>query len=295
MIVTELKVNGYQNPVGISLSGPVSFSWKIEQMRAERLMLTRLLVYSDPALKHEIGAAQGENLHAEGEALNLKLAPRTRYYAKVQAVSTEREAAESDIAVFETSKMTEPWKGSWIQAGEGNANQGFLYLFSLEGADDNYNPGKDLIAEDNGYQKQAGRRILSGRLYAACSQPARILLNGSPVRQIGSEMAGSYLTCNVSNLLGDDNLLEILPIREKEERSRERSVNQIESKDRAFAAIAELYIRRADGSEDLIATGEDWLYRGEQSADWLPVQLAADRKAPEEYPISEELNLDEEG
>ena len=271
MKISELKVNGYENPVGISLHGQVLFSWKIEQMRAKRLILTRLLVYSDPGMKHEIGALQGEQLKAEGQVMKLELAPRTRYYVKLQAVSEEREAAESEPAIFETCKMDEAWEGVWIKAAEGEENRGFLRLFSLAGAEDDYDPGQDPDTRTDA--PDAGRRILSGRLYVACSQAAQVLLNGSPIAQIGSDMEGSYLTCNISNYLADENLLEILPLAQGAEHKKEDADSRERSSDRAFAVIGEVYIRRADGSEDLIATGPDWLYRGSKGKDWLPVQV----------------------
>lgn len=306
MKIEDVRINGLTNPVGISVDGSVTISWNITGMQADGLMLEQVLIYSDPGCKHQITINKGVTLDEDGEEIAIKTAPRTRYYVKVQAVSTQKEPAESDVAIFETSKMNEPWKAQWITTNDGVIPSGYLKMFELSGADDLYpmaetnDPGEASAADsENGEtadhseasadvdsRVDPSARIVSGRLYVSSASAAEVMLNGTSVgtipdpQEIGlSTDETGYLTSNVSNLLGDDNLLEILPL----------------DAENPVPVIAELYVRRADGSEAIIVTDDSWQYRTADGGQWKNARVTASDLQPVEVPLGEGDDATAEG
>lgn len=126
----ELKVTGLQtehleNPLGVDKQQP-RLAWKMQSDRkgaAQRKY--HLLVGTD-----SVQVAQGEgNAWDSGSQASdamwirydgAQLTPRTRYFWKVSVTDETGRTATSDIASFETGKMSlNAWEGNWISDGHG--------------------------------------------------------------------------------------------------------------------------------------------------------------------------------
>ena len=117
MQITHLKTNRIENPLGFALGQP-SFSWIVEDTPDPVQTAARFVLAEDPAclrVLFDSGKQAGNAVDSLAYRPALTLAPRTRYYWKVQ-VWGATESAESAPAWFETAKMDEPWQAQWINA-----------------------------------------------------------------------------------------------------------------------------------------------------------------------------------
>ena len=116
MKITELKVNHITNPIGYDLSFQ-TFGWKYEEAdNKDKVAQCRVFIAKDAQFT-DIFFDSGfkPDIKAFAYSLKLELAPRTRYYWKVQAVLSSGIMVESEpAAYFETGKKEESWQAEWI-------------------------------------------------------------------------------------------------------------------------------------------------------------------------------------
>ena len=248
MIIYDLKINGIREPLGFELPY-VSVSWKVRNTASRRAAKTALTLAADAAFTEVLIKKKGAQLNAVGEALDLKLQPRTRYYVRVEVTGDAGDSALAE-SWFETGKMGEPFIARWVGTQpEDRFHPLFFRDFSLKAAP------------------------VSARLYVTGLGLYEAGLNGE---KVGNELLAPFCndynegvqvqTYDVTALLHTgENRLEILcgngwyKGRLGYEGAREVYGNR-------FSALAELHIRYADGSEQVCGTDESWRYRGSDYA-----------------------------
>ncbi len=117
MRIHDLQVNHRTTPLGYKLS-TLYFSWKAEG-QGKRILQKKICIFEALTgfLLYDSGWVEAGN--GTGMAIQLELAPRSRYTWEVMVLSDEGETGKSPRAWFETGKMDEPWAGKWIGAPAG--------------------------------------------------------------------------------------------------------------------------------------------------------------------------------
>lgn len=114
MKIIQMATNHMINPIGYRLDKPI-FSYKVIESVGSKQRNARIQVSLDEKMNCIIlDTGVCESLDSLGYAAEIELLPRTRYYWNVEVMSDAGEICCSDIAFFETGKMTEPWEGRWI-------------------------------------------------------------------------------------------------------------------------------------------------------------------------------------
>ena len=132
MKITHLLANHFDRPLGCDLTG-LALSWIPESDQAKRAVWSRVRIAADPDFKtvlHDSGRAPLDSL-AYGPGL--ALAPRTRYFWRVDALADNGETASAD-SWFETGKMSEPWEAQWIARDLAKGRKGSTGHFRLRGS-----------------------------------------------------------------------------------------------------------------------------------------------------------------
>lgn len=113
MIISHLKTNHLENPLGFDLGTPV-LSYVVEQTTSKKQEKARVLVALDENFA-EVVYDSGERKDVINTAvpLPIELSPQTRYYWNVQVWGDCQDSAVSETAWFETPK-DEDWKADWI-------------------------------------------------------------------------------------------------------------------------------------------------------------------------------------
>ena len=244
MKITELRVNGIREPLGFSLPH-LSISWKTVETASKRPVRERLTVAANPDFSEVLFEKDQERLRSIGEAVELRLSPRTRYYVRAEVWGDDGDHAAGDTW-FETGKMDEPWQAKWIGQKEEDAfHPLFFRAFTLP---------KDAV---------------SARLYVTGLGLYEAYVNGE---KAGDDLLAPFLsdydesvqaqTYDVSDLLkAGENRLEIITGNGwYKGRLGYEGRREVYGKD--FQVIAELRVTFADGSQAVIGTDESWQYQG---------------------------------
>lgn len=249
MIITNVRINGIENPIGFTLGKPCC-SWQVEQAKSKKQQNAVIEVSTDASFESILYRKEGPGLKQNGELLDICLKPRTTYYYRVIVTGDEKETAVSDVYTFETGKLDEPWKAQWIAPAKGDTFHPVLSrCFSVD------------------------RKVSRARLYITGVGLFEAYLNG---RKLGNEYLTPYINQYESNIqvitfpveteLEGENKLEILL-----GKGWYMSVFGLELQDNNYgnrmAAIAELHLEYADGSGEVIYTDESWQYCGSDIED----------------------------
>lgn len=117
MIITDLRVNHLENPMGYCFDH-LSLSWVVRETSAKRQTFAQVVVARDKCFQDVIhDSGKSSEILSIAYSPEIHLEPYTRYYWKVRVWGDNGETAESDTAWFETAKGREPWKGKWITTG----------------------------------------------------------------------------------------------------------------------------------------------------------------------------------
>ncbi len=244
MEICDLKINGIREPLGFELPG-VGVSWKVRGTESRRAAAASLTVAADPDFRDILFSKSDPELGALCEVPGLRLSPRTRYYVRVAVTGDRGDSARAE-SFFETGKIDEPFAASWIGQQPGDDFHPVFYRsFPLKAAP------------------------VSARLYVTGLGLYEAFLNGE---KVGGELLAPF--CNdygeavqvqtydvTAALCEGENSLEILcgngwyKGRLGYEGAREVYGDR-------FAALAELRVRYADGSEQVCGTDGSWFYRG---------------------------------
>ena len=266
MNITSCQLNHMENPVGHRLLRTV-FSWKVTQAEGKRQQSARIRVAADESMTQLLlDTGWDEALDSLGTELPVELAPRTRYYWTVAVRSDAGEEAESAPQFFETGKMEEPWSAQWISCDSSEKRHPYF--------EKAVTPKKPLA---------------SARLYICGLGLYEAFYNGE---RIGEEYFTPYSnnydrwlqvqTFDVTEQLRQAGTLSVL-LGNGWYKSR-FGFTALEDKGyygQDWKLIAELRLRYADGTEEVIGTDESWtvrrstisfsnLYDGEHRDDTLP-------------------------
>ncbi len=244
MKITELRVNGIREPLGFSLPH-LSISWKTVETASKQPVRERLTVAADPGFSEVLFEKDQERLRSIGEAVEIRLSPRTRYYVRAEVWGDDGDHAAGDTW-FETGKMDEPWQAKWIGPEEKDA---FHPLFFRA-----FNLPKDAV---------------SARLYVTGLGLYEAYVNGE---KAGDDLLAPFLsdynesvqaqTYDVGSLLkAGENRLDIIT-GNGWYKGRLGYEGRREVYGKSFQVIAELHLAFADGSEQVIGTDESWQYQG---------------------------------
>ena len=248
MIISEIKINGIREPMGFELPY-LTASWKVEDTPSKFPTRESLIVAADADFTHILFKKEEKELSRHALPVELTLRPRTRYFLRVKVTGDAGDSAAAD-SWFETGKMGEPFAASWIGTQPDDSfHPLFFRAFSL------------------------AEKPVSARLYVTGLGLYEAACNGE---KIGAELLAPFCndyneavqaqTYDVTGLLRDgENRLEILcgngwyKGRLGYEGAREVYGDR-------FAALAELRVVFADGSETVLGTDASWRYRGSDFA-----------------------------
>ncbi|MBR3312682.1 MAG: family 78 glycoside hydrolase catalytic domain [Atopobiaceae bacterium] len=294
MEVYRLRTNHLKVALGYMFGIPV-FSWCVRDAEGTVAEASRLVVMRDGKQIADTGWAALDSLATQIDGLTLE--PRTRYEWNVSVRTNAGEESTSQTAWFETGKMDEPWNASWItcDGAESPRHPVFSTSFSLVGD------------------------VASARLYACGLGLYDATLNGIRVSDEhlapGTNAYDQWLqvqTYDVTDALaaaGDSVTLSFL-MGNGWWKGRFGFIPE----DRGFYGsdwrlIAELHITYADGTEQVVGSGEDWrlnrskvyasnIYDGEYVDDTLPAVapvsatlLAADEARVTTAKLTDRLSL----
>ncbi len=242
MILYDVKLNGFVNPVGYLFEELVC-SWKVAESVGTRQTNAKIEVASEPDFLSPILVREGSELCSNGEPISLQLTPRTRYYWRVTVTSDAGETAVSDICFFETAKMDEPWEGKWIGMQENEPEHPvFLRQFSC------------------------AKPVKQARLYICGLGLFEAYLNGS---RAGNDMLApfindyythvQYCTYDVTDAVSRENTLKVwLANGWFKGRYGVTGTRSLWGKE--FTLLAEFHITYIDGTEETVSTDDTWEY-----------------------------------
>lgn len=240
MKITSLKINGMARPMGYAFSN-VTVSWRVEDSTSKTQKESTVRIALDAGMTQTVSEKKGI-LKSSGVAMDVALQPRTTYYVQVTVTGTEGDAAVSEVSSFDTGKMDEPWEAKWIGMPEGCPFHPIL--------------GTAFAAKPG--VKRARLYITGVGLYEA-------EINGT---KVGDDFLAPFMndyncaiqtqTYDVTDMLEESNTLSIL-LGNGWYKGRLGYEGGVSLYGKQFAAIAELHIEYADGTEDTILTDESWV------------------------------------
>lgn len=242
MELYAVRISGLKNPLGYHFA-PLLCSWKVRGAKGKKQTNAVIEVSPDPAFGSATYTVSGADLDSLGVPLHMELAPRTRYYYRITVTSDAGETAQSEACWFETALLDEPWAAQWIgTAQEGNLHPEFMKRFA------------------------ARKEIAQARLYICGLGLFEAYINGE---KAGDDFLApfindyqehvQYCAYDVTGLLAAQNELSVLL--GKGWYMGRFGLSGAARPERNFSLIAQLHIRYADGSEDVIGTDESWLCR----------------------------------
>lgn len=250
MKITNVRINGIENPVGFTYDG-LSCSWNVEETESKKQANVKIEVSESENFEHVFYKKEGMELAQSGTDLRIDLKPRTTYYYRITVTGDAGDCAVSDIHTFETGKMGEAWNADWIAAAK----------------EDSFHPVLCKSFKVNGNVSRA-------RLYVSGVGLFEAYINGE---KLGNEYLTPYVnhyetgiqvmtfpaeSClNSADGAGDQNMLEILL-----GKGWYMGVFGLGLKPDNFgnrmAAIAELHLEYEDGRKEVICSDESWEYYG---------------------------------
>ncbi len=171
MKITAMKCNHMDNPLGFTFD-TVVLSWKTASSTAAFQTSARVEIATDATFAnvvHDSGARTDIDSIAYTPVPALSLKAATRYFWRVTVTADDGGTATSGTTWFETAKMEEPFMGEWITSPLKDVPTILRREFPLE----------------------AGKAIVSARLYASAAGIYEVELNG---RKVGDEFLAPF--CN---------------------------------------------------------------------------------------------------
>ena len=98
MLIRSLRANHLKNPLGFKMDAPL-LTWTLEGSAGDAPKTARVQVALSPAFDAPlVDTGAREDLSPLGFTPEMTLAPRTRYYWRVEATSEKGETAVSETA-----------------------------------------------------------------------------------------------------------------------------------------------------------------------------------------------------
>lgn len=245
MKISKIRINGITNPIGYVYDS-VRCSWIAAETEAKHADNVKIEAALDGTFQNIVYVKEGRELNSAGEELEIKLKPRTRYYVRVTVTGDNGEQAVSgECAYFETAKREEEWQGRWIKPQP----------------EDIFHP----VFEKKFKAKEG---VKSARLYISGVGLYAASLNGE---KIGNEILTPYYsdyhtevqyqTYDVTEMVRTENTIRV-ELGNGWYKGVFGLLYQADNFGSEFQMIAELHLNYADGSEEVIASDENWIYYG---------------------------------
>jgi alpha-L-rhamnosidase len=114
MKIKSLKTNRITNPLGFDLGKP-RLSFVAYDTTAKKQTAAQIQVAVDEEFTNIVfDSGKSEEIDSLAFELPINLEPYTRYFWRVTVWGDNGDFATSDLAWFETAKLTEPWNAKWI-------------------------------------------------------------------------------------------------------------------------------------------------------------------------------------
>lgn len=240
MKLTHLRTNHFEVPLGMQMERPV-FSWVAEETKDKWQQAARIAVKTS-AGEDLYDSGVRSDISSLGFEVPIELSPRTRYEWSVTVWGDQGDTATAS-SWFETAKENEPWQAKWIAA-------------DFEDKETHPLLSKDFLIEDE---------IESARIYASGLGIYELEINGEKANDEyllpgyhSYDVQIEYQTFDVTNLLkkGKNALGFALGAGwYKGDIIFDRIHNLYGD---TMQAICELYIKKKDGSTQVVVSDESW-------------------------------------
>ncbi len=240
MELYAIKINGHSDPIGYDFD-QIILSWKVRSQTGNRQKNARIEIAQDETFDAIIHVLDGRTLNSLGVKLEFPLEAHTRYYCRITITSDTGEQA-SGTCFFETAKLDIPWAGKWIGVPDNATHPEFRKAFAFQ------------------------KKIAKARLYITGLGLFEAFLNGE---KVGEDLLAPFLsdyrdevqycTYDVTKQLQEKNDLRVYLGKGWYMGRYGLTGHAFCGKE--FALLAELHLWYADGSTQIIATDESWLYR----------------------------------
>ncbi|MBR0400780.1 MAG: family 78 glycoside hydrolase catalytic domain [Mogibacterium sp.] len=272
MKISQIRINGISEPMGFVMDKP-DVSWKVTDTVSKKAESISIEIFKAAVPEHAAAQKAGPELNSAGECIDAVLEPRTEYIARVYVKGDAGDEACEESS-FETGKMDEVWQAEWIAAAKGDDCHPYMKkTFTVR-------PG-----------------LCRARLYATGVGLFEAYINGNKLGEeylkpgiTDYEKRIQAVTFPVDGLREGENELAFML-----GKGWYMGVFGLELKDNYYgsrmAAIAELHLEYADGSEDVVCTDGDFVYtasdisesgiyfgetverRNPDEAEWKPVSV----------------------
>ncbi len=240
MKITHVKVNGMNHPMGCIMDNYVTISWNVEEATSAKQKESRVVIARDEQLQDVVCMQEGK-LSCSGVTMKPQLQPRSTYYVQVTVTGEGGDTACSAVCSFDTGKMQEDWAAQWIGVPEGCDYHPILFT-----------------------DFESRSEVIRGRLYISGVGLYEASINGE---KVGCDVLAPFFndyhaaiqaqTYDVTDLLQADNTIEIM-LGNGWYKGRLGYDGDAAIYGKQFAAIAELHLEYADGSEQIVLTDESW-------------------------------------
>lgn len=133
MRIYDMKIDGVKEPVGFVTERP-ALSFKVDETESLDFAAGEITVASDENFSDVVFEKKADCLSLAEEILDFEAAPRTHYFVRVSVTGDAGDTAVGET-FFETGKMSEPWKASWIGPEKGEDIHPFISkTFAVEGS-----------------------------------------------------------------------------------------------------------------------------------------------------------------
>ena len=95
MRISEIRINGIREPMGFEMPY-ISLSWKVTESASRKSREARIAVAADPGFTKLLYEKKGESLRSAGERIPILLAPRIRYFCRVEVTGDTGDSAAAD-------------------------------------------------------------------------------------------------------------------------------------------------------------------------------------------------------
>ena len=244
MKITQLRTNHLEAPLGYRMD-TVVFTWTTGETDAKKRVSSRVLVAADERMQQVLyDSGERSDIDPRGFVAPLSLTPCTRYYWRVCERADNGDAAESDVAWFETAKMEKPFCGRWITAPFGKERHVLLRKpFTLS------------------------KKVKRARVYACGLGVYELYING---HKAGDEVLApfhndyelwlQYQTYDVTNLLSPGDNAVGVSLGNGWYKGRFGFIDKLDKLyGDTLMAIADIVIEYEDGTQETLATDESWL------------------------------------
>lgn len=251
MKITNLRINGIENPIGFAYDYVVC-SWNVEDAKGKKQTNAIIEVSETEDFEAILYQKKSSDLQQHGETLEIELKPRTTYFYRVTVETDAGECQTSDTALFETGKRNETWIGKWISPAK----------------EDSFHPilEKTFVLD---------KKVQRARLYLTGVGMFEVYLNGT---KVGKEYLAPYLnqyetgiqvlTYPMDEMLRDTKEYTLEVMLGKGWYMGEFGLDLTEHNyGSRMAAIGELHLEYEDGTSEILATDESWKYYGSDIED----------------------------